>query len=70
MHQDVEAILSDPVYAEWHTRLLPEPLIGGDDLIQAGMKPGPEMGKVLDDLYNRQLLDSSLCAGQLISIIP
>ena len=70
MHQDVEAILSDPVYAEWHTRLLPEPLIGGDDLIQAGMKPGPEMGKVLDDLYNRQLLDSSLCAGQLISTIP
>ncbi len=32
-----------------------EPLLQGRDLIKLGVKPGPEMGKLLEELYNYQL---------------
>lgn len=32
-----------------------QPLIMGRDLIKMGVSPGPKMGKILKDLYNRQL---------------
>ncbi len=35
--------------------VLPKPLITGRDLIKLGYTPGPEMGKLLKSLYNRQL---------------
>ncbi len=37
--------------------LCPEPLVTGDDLIRAGMKPGPKFKKVLDSVYDAQLED-------------
>jgi len=33
----------------------PEPLLTGSDLIEMGMKPGPEFGDVLETAYNLQL---------------
>jgi hypothetical protein len=35
--------------------VLPEPDITGDDLIQAGAKPGPLFKKALDIAFNQQL---------------
>lgn len=35
--------------------LAPDPLITGDDLVAAGLQPGPMFGKWLDDLYDLQL---------------
>jgi poly(A) polymerase len=37
------------------TELAPEPLITGDDLIAAGMKPGPSFKRILDGVYDAQL---------------
>ena len=37
------------------TDLAPEPLINGDDLIAARMKPGPMFRRVLDAVYDAQL---------------
>lgn len=34
---------------------LPKPFISGEDLLRAGVKPGVEMGKLLKDLYDKQL---------------
>jgi poly(A) polymerase len=33
------------------------PLLTGDDLIKLGMKPGPEMGALLDEIREKQLAD-------------
>jgi len=33
----------------------PKPFIGGDDLIEIGMKPGPEFKTILDRIYESQL---------------
>ena len=33
----------------------PKPIVMGRDLIKAGVKPGPEMGKILSKLYELQL---------------
>jgi len=38
-----------------HEPVLPEPLIRGRDLLARGFTPGPEMGKLLDELYDAQL---------------
>lgn len=38
-----------------HEPILPEPLIRGRDLLDRGFKPGPEMGKLLEELYDAQL---------------
>lgn len=37
------------------TGLAPEPLISGEDLIGAGMKPGPRFRRILDGVYDAQL---------------
>jgi len=37
--------------------LAPAPLITGDDLVAAGMTPGPSFKKLLDSLYDAQLED-------------
>ncbi len=37
------------------TGLAPEPFVNGDDLVRAGLAPGPSFGKILEDLYDRQL---------------
>jgi poly(A) polymerase len=37
------------------TGLAPEPLVRGDDLIKAGMTPGPRFSGILDEVYNAQL---------------
>ncbi len=36
-------------------RLLPEPLIGGHDLIELGMKPGPAFSEILDSVMDEQI---------------
>ena len=46
---DVAALASDGV------GLAPSPLIGGDDLIGAGLEPGPKFGLWLDLAYDEQL---------------
>ncbi len=38
-----------------HEPILPEPLIRGRDLVARGITPGPEMGKLLEKLYDAQL---------------
>lgn len=50
-----DAYLNEPV--------LPEPLIRGRDLLARGFKPGPELGRHLEELYDAQLegrLDEAL----------
>ncbi|MCP3904763.1 MAG: CCA tRNA nucleotidyltransferase [Planctomycetes bacterium] len=37
------------------TDLAPEPLIGGEDLIRAGLQPGPTFKRILDGVYDAQL---------------
>lgn len=37
------------------TELAPEPLINGDDLIAAGLQPGPGFRRILDAVYDAQL---------------
>ena len=49
-----EAFKSEPV--------LPEPLVHGRDLLLWGGAPGPEMGKLLSELYDAQL------EGQIVSL--
>jgi len=34
---------------------LPPPLVNGHDLIKLGIKPGPKMGKILDEISDMQL---------------
>ena len=38
-----------------HEELKPKPLVSGHDLIALGMKPGPSMKPVLEELYELQL---------------
>ncbi|QDU70661.1 tRNA nucleotidyltransferase/poly(A) polymerase [Mucisphaera calidilacus] len=33
----------------------PEPLVRGEDILEAGMRPGPEVGKLLEIAYDEQL---------------
>jgi len=40
------------------TGLAPVPLINGDDLIEAGLEPGPLFGRLLDSIYDAQLEDT------------
>src|SRR5437870_4693841 len=35
--------------------IIPPPLVGGDDLIALGMKPGPKFGEILEAVETRQL---------------
>ncbi|MFP4105133.1 MAG: CCA tRNA nucleotidyltransferase [Phycisphaerae bacterium] len=37
------------------SQIQPEPLVTGRDLIDLGVRPGPEMGEILDELYDSQL---------------
>jgi hypothetical protein len=37
------------------TEFAPVPLVNGDDLTAAGMKPGPEFKRILDGVYDAQL---------------
>lgn len=41
------------------TGLSPDPLLTGDDLLREGVQAGPEMGRLLDRIYDAQL-DSSI----------
>jgi len=49
IRQDYDRLASDGVGVS------PEPLITGDDLIRAGVAPGPAMGAALRAIYDRQL---------------
>jgi len=40
---------------EWRKQGLPERLLSGSDLIAAGIQPGPQMGKLIDEAYLLQL---------------
>ena len=50
----VSAVLAD-VEGLRATGLAPVPLLSGDDLIGLGFEPGPSLGQVLHELYDRQL---------------
>lgn len=49
--------------------LAPEPLVTGDDLIAAGLRPGPAFGGWLDRLYDLQLEDRITTRQQGISAV-
>lgn len=58
-HDDAAgAVFLEEARARWGTRL-PPPLVDGSDLAQAGVAPGPAMGRVLEALRDEQL-DGSL----------
>jgi len=46
---------------------MPRPLINGDDLIQLGLKPGPDFKKILRELYDKQLEDPDLTKEELLN---
>ena len=52
---DVFVFLLDLLAAEPEQRELPEPLVRGRDLVEAGLRPGPRFRKVLDAVFDRQL---------------
>ena len=49
--------------------LAPEPLVTGDDLIAAGLRPGPAFGGWLDRLYDMQLEDQFSTKQQGITMV-
>lgn len=54
-----DPVLAAQVRADYETLastgLAPQPYLTGEDLIRAGMRPGPGFKKVLDTLYDQQL---------------
>ncbi len=46
--------------------LRPEPLVTGDDLIAIGAKPSPALGRLLNQIYRRQLEGQITTKGQAI----
>ncbi len=67
---DLEEVNSQACFSRFGD-LGPEPvaaLIGGKDLIRAGVKPGPTMGKGLKAAHEAQLDDETLSEEQLIAI--
>ena len=68
---DLDALQSDGV------GIHPPPHLTGDDLIRLGARPGPKLGGLLRDLYNRQLegglrtrTDAEACAQDLLASRP
>lgn len=49
VERDVASLAGEP------GGLAPEPLVTGDDLIEAGLAPGPQFGRWLEDAYDAQL---------------
>ena len=48
------------VLAKTKSGLAPEPFVTGDDLVAAGVKPGPRYRQLLDQLFDLQLEDQIL----------
>lgn len=46
-----------------------KPLVMGKDLINLGLKPGPQFGKILSQLYEAQIEDETLSKEDLIKLI-
>ncbi len=59
--------LLDEVIAREGEVELPEPLLRGRDLINAGFKPSPRFGAVLDALYERQLNGEIATAAEALA---
>ncbi len=52
---DVWEFCRDKLAEYEHEPIRPEPLLGGNDLIQLGYQPGPEFGKILETVEDAQL---------------
>lgn len=52
---ELAAMIADSVAELRKTGLDPRPLLSGDDLIEAGISPGPAFGRVLFSVYDAQL---------------
>lgn len=50
------------------TGLAPDPLLAGDDLIEAGLEPGPAFKRVLDGVYDAQLEGSISTCGEALAL--
>lgn len=50
------------------TGLAPDPLVGGGDLLAAGLAAGPEMGEILEAVYDAQLEGRLLDRGSAIEM--
>jgi hypothetical protein len=46
----------------------PEPLVTGDDLVAAGLTPGPRFKRILDDVYDAQLTGTVDNAQQAMAL--
>jgi hypothetical protein len=53
--KDFIAQMNIETCALFNEGVAPTPLITGDDLVAMGMKPGRELGKLLDSVYDAQL---------------
>jgi poly(A) polymerase len=56
-HRDLSALkfCTEELAKQPPEKLRPEPLISGVDLINMGLKPGPEFKKILSEVEDRQL---------------
>lgn len=52
---DLVAVVRRDVARLAESGLAPTPLVGGDDLVAAGLRPGPAFREILDSVYDRQL---------------
>lgn len=59
VHPDLGVMILDDVatLARTPSGLAPEPFVTGDDLVAAGVKPGPRYRQLLDHIYDEQLED-------------
>jgi tRNA nucleotidyltransferase (CCA-adding enzyme) len=61
----------DEIIAEGNALTLKDLAIGGADLKTLGIQPGPEMGRILNDLLDKVLEDPTLnTKEQLIQLVP
>lgn len=51
------------------SNILPKPLLGGNDLMEFGMKACPEFSKILEEAYNIQLENDTLDKAGLMAIL-
>ncbi len=51
------------------TKIKPPPLLGGRDLIALGLKPGPNFGELLNDVYDLQLEEKISTREEALSVV-
>ena len=65
----LRARMAEESASERSRRALPQPLIGGRDLIELGYEPGPLFGAMLDWVYDEQLEGRVRTVGEALTAI-